>query len=961
MRMHQQTPMAIALENNKTTTTAPTTSTIISVRDGVRRLLRHSVRPLTASAVLSCTFAFIGVTSIASPPAQARSITYDLDIPSQSLDDALQALALASQHKLLYSSEIVDGKVSAGIKGEFTTDEAVKRLLSGTNLIYEVTSDGLVVIEKRKSVIKTSASNPGNIHLAQATQNSENPNSTSEGSSEPSEDKSVKLEEIVVTGTRFEGRNVLTSPVPVDVVSAESLRAGGHTELAEALSVQVPALSFDPVAVASSLSAVRPFSYRGLPPEELLILVNGKRWHPSAVNNPKSYFDFNSIPPTSIGHIEVLRDGASAQYGSDAIAGVVNLFLRRDAGTEIVATTGQYYEGDGNTAEFGLDHGWQFADSGFLHVSGYYRNSDPTNRQGADIRQQYFDGDPRETTGVDRNDNFQVGNAQRREAGVSFNLEASLFEGLTSYAFGGYTDRTSETKLLWRRPRADNNVRAIYPDGYAPIFDVRISDLNFVAGVRGAKGGWDWDVSESYGFSRVKNFTDHSVNVSFGVDSPTSFYRGLDKVSQATTNLDLRRSVDVGLAAPLHIAVGSEFRYESYKSGAGDPASYEYGGVPILDGPNAGGVAAVGSQGGAGYRPDEVGSESRHSIGAYIDVENQLTERLLLTAASRYEHYSDFGSTVNGKVSFLMQMTPAFALRGSASSGFRAPSLTESNFSTTDSTFVNGEFLIGRTFPVSNPVAILLGAKPLEPEKARGFSLGATLALDNGMNFTLDVYRAYVDNAIIGSGLFTGPDLTAFLAANGYPNISGAGYQINAVDKRVDGADFTASYVARFANASRLNLSAGVNVNRPKVLSVAGTPPEVAAVSPIPLFGAEDVNKVERGTPRSRINLSANYQIGDWELLVRGTRYGSMRWLSYAPPDTTENFPNQWVADLQASYEVTESVKVALGAQNLFDNYPKRIKAANDIGGGVLRYPYNQGAPFGMSGGFYYARLTFKF
>jgi len=915
--------------------------------------------------VIALALAAWGVLGVAVADAEIAQ-THHFDVPAQPLNQALNSFAQQAALRIVFDTAAAEGVTAPALNGDLTAAKALEILLASSNLTYRFMDARTIAIDAPGRPT-ASAGDGSSVRLAQAepaspsapaasdVSNSSNPDSKG------SQDSQDKLQEIVVTGARFGGRNVLTSPVPVDVVSAESLRAGGHTELAEALSVQVPALGFDPVAVASSTSAVRPFSYRGLPPEELLILINGKRWHLSAVNNPKSYFDFNSIPPTAIGHVEVLRDGASAQYGSDAIAGVVNLFLRKDAGTEVVATTGQYYEGDGNTAEFGLDHGWQFANSGFLHVSGYYRNADPTNRQGTDISQQYFDGDPREATGVDRNNNFQVGNARRREAGMSFNFEMPFSEAFTGYAFGGYTDRTSETKLLWRNPNRDNNVRAIYPDGYAPILDIHISDLNFAAGVRGATGGWDWDLSESYGFSRVKNFTDHSVNVSFGADSPTSFYRGLDKVSQSTTNLDLRRSVDVGLPAPLQIAVGSEFRHESYKTGAGEPASYEYGGAPILDGPNAGGVAAIGSQGGAGYRPDEVGLESRHSIGAYIDVENQLTERLLLTAASRYEHYSDFGSTVNGKLSFLMQMSPSFALRGSASSGFRAPSLTESNYSATGTSFDNGEFVVGRSFPVSHPVAILLGAKPLEPEKARSFSLGTTLALDSGMNFTLDVYRTYLDNAIISSGIIGSPEMTAFLTANGYPNISAAGFQLNAVDKRVEGADFTASYVSQFRNASRLNLSAGINVNRPKLLNVADTPPELAAVTSAPILSADQLDTVERGTPRSRVNLSAVYRVNSWELLLRGTRYGPMRWLSYGPPDTTENFPSQWVADIEASYDATESVKLALGAQNLFDNYPKRIKALNDLPGGVLRYPYNQGAPYGMNGGFYYARVSFKF
>lgn len=888
------------------------------------------------------------------------------NIPPQPLSEALVKLSEQADTLIMVPQELVKGKRAPEVRGTMSVQEALDRLLEGSGLkAAEGDKGGITILE---------AGIAENEPVDDASSNrvvlGEEPKSSSDSASVESGGQSEKLEElqeIVVTGTRFEGRTGLTSPVPVDIVSAENLRAGGRTELAESLSVQVPALSFEPVAVASNASALRPFSYRGLPPEQLLVLVNGKRWHLSMLAS-KSYFDFNSIPPTAIDHVEVLRDGASAQYGSDAIAGVVNLFLRRDAGADFMATTGQYYEGDGNTTEFGLDHGWQFANGGFLHLSAYHRQSDPTNRQGTDPTQQYFDGDPREATGVDRNDNYGIGNAEREEAGFSFNFETPQSERFSGYAFGGYSQRTAETKLLWRNPNGDNNVRAIYPDGYAPFLDVHISDLNAAAGIRGEMAGWNWDLSQAYGFSRLKNHMDNSVNVSFGAESPTSFYLGLDRVAQATTNLDLRRGFDAGLNAPLRVAVGSEFRHESWDSESGEPASYSHGGVPILDGPNAGGIAPLGSQGQGGYRPDEVGSESRHSIGAYIDLENQLTERLLLTAASRYEHYSDFGSTVNGKLSFLMQLASRFALRGSASTGFRAPSLTESNFSQSFSDFFPelgepelGEFLITRQFAVSSPVAVLLGAKPLEPEKSRSFSLGSTLALDSGLNFTFDVYRTYVDDAIVTTAAFTGPDLTAFLTANGFPNINAAYYAINGVDKRVDGADFTAAYAGKFGKGKRLDLSAAVNWNRPKVLKVSATPPEAAALSPVPILDAAGIDRVEKGTPRTRVNLSATYHIGDWRLLLRGTRYGSMRWLSYAPPDTTENYGGEWVADIETAYDVTKSLTVALGAQNLFDNYPKALKAANDFEGGILHYPYSGiGAPFGMSGGFYYARLRLK-
>jgi iron complex outermembrane recepter protein len=797
-----------------------------------------------------------------------------------------------------------------------------------------------------------------------------------------------QLVEVVVTGTRFNSRTVLSSPVPIDVVSAEDLRAAGRTELGEALSATVPAFNFSPAMPASSLSAMRAFTYRALPPQDVLVLVNGKRWHPSMVVGLSTVtFDFNSIPPGAVGTVEVLRDGAAAQYGSDAIAGVVNVRLRKDTNTELTASSGQYYAGDGLTIEAGLDTGVPIGDEGFLRASAYYRDVDETNRQGRDVRQQYFaldpggrpvilattspsdatpvlppgfSFDPREFTGVDRLDNYVIGNNSRREAGLNFNSELPFSDSMNAYAFGGYTHRSVDTLFLNRRPLDNNNVRAIYPNGYTPVYEARITDAQVVAGLKGRAYDWDWDVSQGWGVSRIANYGD-TINVSMGAASPTHIYSGEQRSEQATTNLDLKRGFDVGLSAPLNMAVGSEFRHERLKIKAGEPAAYINGGVPILDGPNAGGVAAIGAQGVGGFTPSDAVGASRHSIAAYVDLENQLTEDLLVTLAGRYEHYSDFGSTVNGKLSFLEQVNKIFGLRGSVSTGFRAPALYETYFSTTGSQVIGGQFLVNRTFPVGNPVAQALGAKELDPEKSVNYSAGVTFAFSNQLMFTADVYRIYVRDAIIQSSTFSGAGLTNFLAAMGFAGINSASFMTNAVDKRVDGLDLEAQYTMPIGEGS-LALSLGANFNDPRVQSVAPTPAQLAALSSTPLFSRQRIVAVERGAPRSRINASITYARGGFQVLLRETRYGSTEeWGGNNAGSLAQVFGTKWVTDLDLSYDVTAGLRVTAGAQNLFDEYPDENNALNNPAGFLL-YPFNQGnAPFGISGGYYYVRAVMRF
>lgn len=806
------------------------------------------------------------------------------------------------------------------------------------------------------------------------------------GASQDNTDPNIS--EVIVTGSRFGDRTALTSPVPVDTVPAADLRAGGNTELGQALESEVAAFSFQPVRAANTGSALRPFFYRGLPAQEVLVLVNGKRWHPTAIFGTGSVvFDFNSLPPTAVGSVQILRDGASAQYGSDAVAGVINVLLRRDTRTEFVPTVLQYYAGDGLTEELSLDSGMQLANTGFLHASAYFRDVKETNRQGYDVRQQYFaiapngsqailptvapltnqtpvlptgySFDPRENSGVNRTGNYIQGNAKRWEAGLTLNMELPLSDSITGYAYGGYTNRLVDTPFVWRRPMDDNNLRDIYPNGFEPVYQARVTDINVVGGVKGKVLGWDWDLSESWGFNNIANYANNSANISLGDLSPTNFYSGAQKTEQATTNLDVRRELNVGLAAPLQVALGTEVRFESLDITAGEPASYENGGVKILDGPHAGGLAAIAAQGIAGYTPSDAVSPSRHSIGTYVDVENQLTDQLLATVAGRYERYSDFGSTVNGKLSFMEKINSLLAFRGSASSGFRAPSLYESYFSSTGSSVINGQFYISRTFPVSDPVAVALGAVPLEPEKSVSYALGAVLTPIDSLNFTVDVYRTYLRHAIIQSSSFNDAGTRNFLTAAGYPGVGAASFFTNAIDERVDGIDLEGHWNRDLGAAGHLALSGAVNFNNPKVQSVAATPPELAAVTPIPLFNRASIVGVEHGTPRNRVNLSANWQFHQFGVFLRETRYGSVESYGSNPPFTDQVYGARWLTDLDVSYDVTPHLKVTVGAQDLFDVYPDKNNPYNNAAGLT---PYAGSlSPFGFNGGFYFARVLLRY
>ncbi|HEY9450567.1 MAG TPA: TonB-dependent receptor [Gemmatimonadaceae bacterium] len=545
----------------------------------------------------------------------------------------------------------------------------------------------------------------------------------------------ASLNAVVVTGTRQPGRTAVDAPAPVDVFTSEMIRQSGRTETSQILELLAPSFNFPRATVTDGTDHIRPATLRGLNSDQVLVLINGKRRHNSALVNINGSVgrgsmavDLNAIPPSSIDHIEILRDGAAAQYGSDAIAGVINIILKSDAPGEISGQVGQTARSDGRTSVVDGNYSFALPRDGYLSLAGEYRNRDSTNRSGPDSRVQYLDGDSRnDIPQINNRIDSWVGDPKAEGGSGMFNLGVPFSGGTELYAFGGFSYEHGLAAGFFRRPLDDRTIRALYPSGFLPLIESHIWDLSGATGVKGTAVGWNWDLGTVFGRNSFRYNVDQSANVSMGTDSPTRFYAGTMTFDQWSTTLDVQRDFDIGWSQPLSVAWGAEFRRDQYGIQAGDDASWMDGHVAILDGPNAGKVAATGSQVFPGFRPTDEQDASRNNVAAYVDFAGNPTEKLLIDVAGRVEHYTDFGNTVTGKIAMHYEPVKGYALRGSLSNGFRAPSLGQEYFSTTSTNFIveNGvstPFDI-RTFPVTSPEAQALGAQPLKAEKSRNYGI----------------------------------------------------------------------------------------------------------------------------------------------------------------------------------------------------------------------------------------------
>jgi iron complex outermembrane receptor protein len=776
------------------------------------------------------------------------------------------------------------------------------------------------------------------------------------------------VEELVVTGTRTEGRTRLESLAPVDVISNEALAKQGTTELAAALASVAPSLDFPRPAITDGTDSVRPATLRGLAPDQTLVLVNGIRRHASALVNVNGSIgrgsaavDLNAIPTVAVDRIEVLRDGASAQYGSDAIAGVINLHLREAREGGSVSTTFGNYNTDLRTARNPAGQqqndgptwtiaGWQglaLGDTGFLTVSGEYRFRNPTSRGDLDPRLAI----PRITS--------RYGDPQEQDVSFYGNAGIPLNDTWDLYGFAGYQNRKTDSAANPRLANNANNVLSIFPGGFLPLITTDIDDFTVSGGTKGQIAGFKVDAGLVYGYNKVHYGVEDSVNGSLGAASPTTFDAGTMQYDQWIAQVDATKELNFGWAKPATLAFGAEYRHEHYEIGAGDVPSYVFGGL-------AG--KAAGAQGFPGFKPSNQVDKNRHSEAVYIDLDAPITDKFDVDIAGRYENFSDFGSTTNGKISARYDLVDGFAIRGTVATGFRAPALQQQYFTATSTNFilisgVNTAVDVG-TFPATSAVAAALGGKPLQPEESTNYSLGAVFHR-GAFEVTVDAYQIKIDNRIVlseniqGSPTGTPTQVAIFNLIN--PPGTGAGlgaarFFINGVDTETEGLDIVARYRWDTTNYGRFDLTGAANFNKTEVKRIPTT--SVLSGLPVPpiLFDRGNRLTFEKGTPREKLVASMDWTLNSFGATAKVTHYGDVLVPNNAA-SLDYHVGKHFVFDFEGRYQTPIGAALALGVNNAFDEYPNQTPAIVNTTGPIGFPSYS---PFGFNGRYYYARLSYS-
>lgn len=771
---------------------------------------------------------------------------------------------------------------------------------------------------------------------------------------------SYRLAPMTVTGSRRLDRTVAESMAPIDVVASDSLQASVSAELTDKLMQAVPSFNVQRLAIGEGAAFVRPARLRGLAPDHTLVLINGKRQHRSALisGGSSQSADLAQIPASAVQRVEVLRDGASAQYGSDAIAGVINLILKDRIGFEGFAQASQYFEGDGFNRQVGVDYGVALGSKGFLNAAVEYTKADRTSRsvQRADAL-AYVAAHPDRAAAV-ANPVQRWGQPEREARRLMLNTEVALTAAIRAYAFGLYGEGSGTDDFNWRNPDSNSafktsayqaalyptySLLSLYPGGFSPLFSTEDRDHSVVAGVKGGTAsGLDWDLSGSVGHNRIRYSMDRSINASFGPLSPTAFdLGGLDQ-KEANVNLDFVYDWQTGWSAkPVNVAFGAEHRRERFSISAGDRHSWDVG--PLIDLP-------VGANGFPGWSPTQEVDASRESNAVYLDVDMEPFDRLSVGLAGRFEDYSDFGSTSNGKLSARYELTPDLALRSAVSTGFHAPTPGLSSYTRTSQGLIAGTSTLytAGQIAVGNPVAVFLGAKPLTPEESDNLSAGLVFTPLPALTLSLDAYRIGVRDRLSSSQSFT---LTAAqraqLVASGVTDAANLNYVTfltNSFDSRTEGLDAVASYRWKIAPERTLTWTGAYNFNRTKVTRFNTS-----------ILSADARTNLEKRMPRDAGSLAAAYQGRRYGLTVKARYYGP--WTDAQSNSTiVQQFGSQWLLDLSASCRLSSSLEVSVGAENLFNVYPD--KATFNAANGLL---YSRNSPYDSDGGRWFARVVAKF
>ena len=821
----------------------------------------------------------------------------------------------------------------------------------------------------------------------------------------------------VVIGSRGRHTAAEELAVPVDVFTAEDIAQQGTTETSQILQALAPSVNFPRQSITDATDIVRPFTLRGLSPDQTLVLVNGWRQHQTAVLNTFAYgmgagssgVDLNTIPSSAIDRIEVLRDGAAAQYGSDAIAGVVNLVLKDGKFAPFLTAnasqyvTGKGYKNDGTTVDLNGGVGLGIG-RGSLSLFGQFMQRDPTNRAWADAslcdpQGVCDDIDPDDGHIIRKNNtlkqpNLHWGDGLEKDAMTYANLRLPLGAAGTSefYAFGGYSHRNGSGNPFWRYFDSNRNWQELYPQGFLPVFEPLVEDGSAAAGIRTKLGGWALDFGGTYGSSRFDYHLNNTNNPSLGpclvtacapgadgifgnsddpgIPNQTDFYAGRLLRREAIGAINLARQVEVGLPGPLSVAVGAAYRWEQYIIRAGERASWINGGHQSQDSvstdPDSLLLAPAGSSGFGGFTPQDASEHDRTNFGGYVDLETNLSPKLLVNAAGRYERYNDFGSQVSGKLALRFQPTQRLVLRGAVNNGFRAPGLAQNYFSHLTTNFIAGELVEIGNYPTDNPAAKALGAKALKPEKSINVSGGIAFSPQENLTLTVDVFHIKITDRILLGATFDDDTTIAVLARAGITGVNGVQYFTNGLDTKTQGIDLSAQYRMNAGATGTLTWDLGVNYTKNKITHIDPLPAVLANSDEPGLIDTVTYIGITEERPDWRGTLSGLYSVNRFHLLARGSYYGKF---SSAQPGfcdlCREDYGAKTLVDLEAGYRF-DNIKLSIGARNIFDVYPDRPSSQRivDTDGSTSQnyndnfgtLPWAAASPFGYNGRQLYTR-----
>ncbi|WP_166332208.1 TonB-dependent receptor [Sphingobacterium chungjuense] len=822
------------------------------------------------------------------------------------------------------------------------------------------------------------------------------------------------LDEVVIIGSRSVPRTNLETTAPVDVVDMKGLSKDvAQVSVNQILNYVAPSFNAVNTSINDGTDHIDPASLRGLGPDQVLVLINGKRRHTSALVNVNNSVgrgsvgtDLNSIPTAAIKRIEILRDGAAAQYGSDAIAGVINIVLD-DSVNELTVNmsaggnASRYAQGgiDGEQVQLNLNYGVPLGQNGgFLNVTGSYDRREAVNRQiqysgtifsdynnptlypnpiGMDITDAEL-----LRRGLDRTDFVsQIGASELSGGSAFFNSEIPLNDKSAWYAFGGVNFRSGKSGAFRRMPaQLSQNNETVYPNGFLPFIESSIYDQSFATGLRTQIDDWHVDFSNTYGQNRINFWNTNTINATMLEQSPTEFRSGGLSFLQNTTNFDITKNFGTVLEG-LNLAFGLEHRYERYQIRAGEEASYtDYGkgyfitdetGVrrfipDYINGPSTrfaadGAPLFQGSQAFPGFRPENEALENRNSVAAYADGELNVNENWLLTGALRFEHYSDFGSTLNWKLSTLYRLGDIYNFRAAASTGFRAPSLQQRYYSATNSQEIDGVFLNSGAFQNSSRVAELLGIPSLRQELSQSYSAGFT-ANWGALKATVDAYYIRVDDRVIYTGMFQGntsPNATEqereIARLLGQANASAAQFFANAIDTDTKGIDVVLTY-NRAVGQGHLRADLAGTFVKTNIIGDPKTSDQLAGLEDV-YFDRTNRILLESAIPRVKSNLALNYTYNRLNVFLRNVYFGSVDEATNLL-DFTQTFGAKVITDLSVGYGVTKNLRWAVGANNIFDIYPDQLRSDSPVRNNDIFLYARTAQQFGYTGRHIFTRLS---